>query len=165
MSKFLYTPPPGQEKEPDIVAWHAKMSELYTAMPASRVPSNLRLFLRKAGIDRDWFPEFGIIYDNDAGRYTPWMSNELNALLDHPHVLVRRSDKKRYVLGEPYQSVQWVENYPIVQKWRAIGSEVIVSPETGWFAGNTISVLISAPDLSRAFEDELNKYLRPISKK
>ena len=50
-----------------------------------------------------------------------------------------------FVLGEPYADLDKLAIDPHVEAWRALGSEVICSADSGWLPKGTVMLLIGEP--------------------
>jgi hypothetical protein len=144
-AEFLYTPPPAAHRyEPELLAWHKRMSAEYKLVKGGYPPKVLYQWLRKASIHRDQMDRWGITVSS-YGNYPSYSHDAYTSIFDHAHVIKRRSDGKVFILGEPYSTVAKVESNPCVKAWRELGSTVVCSNETGWFPCNTVSVLIGQP--------------------
>lgn len=139
--KWLYTPPPGAIQ--GRIEWHQEMLTIYQPLKARSVEKTLYTWLRKAGIDRDETESFGIVICGYSRWAMPVFANEAySQVFDHGHVIKRRSDGRVYVIGEPYSTVELAQESTILQRWKGIGAEIVISSKSGWFPGRTISILI-----------------------
>jgi hypothetical protein len=60
-------------------------------------------------------------------------------------VIKRRGDNALFVLSEPYNEVEELQASEWLANWRALGAEILVSNDSGWFPGRTIMALTSQP--------------------
>jgi hypothetical protein len=144
--EFLYSPPPGafESHGDETRAWHKKMTSVY-ASSDRRFHNLLYRWLRRAGVNESEMEKYGVEPPVMREGVPSLTTKAYSQLFDHGRVIKRRSDGALFVLGEPYNDLADLETDPHVQAWRALGSEVICSEDSGWVPHSTVMLLIGEP--------------------
>lgn len=145
---YLYPPPASAlaEAEDKVNQWHVRMSPEFIATELS-VFEMLFHWLDKAKVSPAAMLAYGVF--PSVSRYQSGiLAPEFHKKIVDQGRVVRRRERRRggyVVLGEPFGTVEKVEQNPYVEVWRSLGSRMTCLPESGWSPGRTVMVLLEAP--------------------